>query len=51
MLAIRAAEAATRAEGSLSTGSAALLRQALAAAPPDAPWRGAVAARLKEAGL
>ena len=51
VLAIRAAEAATRAEGTLSVGSAALLRRALAAAPPGAPWRGAVEERLKEAGL
>ena len=50
-LALRTADAATRAEGGLSTTSAALLRQALAAAPPDAPWRTAVENRLKESGL
>ena len=51
VLAIRAAEAATRAEGALSTESAGLLRQALAVAPADAPWRSAVEARLRQAGL
>ena len=50
-LAVRTAFAAARAEGSLTTDSAALLRRALAAAPPDAPWRGVVEAQLKEAGL
>lgn len=51
VIAIRAAEAATRAEGSLSVASAALLHRALAAAPPDAPWRAALAERLKQSGL
>lgn len=50
-LAVRLAAAAERAEGGLSTSSAALLRRALAAAPPDAPWREAVLQRLKQAGL
>lgn len=50
-LAVRLASAAERAEGGLSTSSAALLRRALAAAPPDAPWREAVLQRLKQAGL
>lgn len=51
MLAVRLAAAAERAEGGLSTSSAALLKRALAAAPPDAPWREAVQQRLKQAGL
>lgn len=50
-LAVRTAQAAERAEGGLSTSSAALLRRALAAAPADAPWRQAVVDRLKQAGL
>ena len=50
-LAVRTAQAAERAEGGLSTSSAALLRRALAAAGPDAPWRAAVQERLKQAGL
>ena len=50
-LAVRAALAAAQAEGSLTTDSAALLRRALAAAPPDAPWRGMVEQQLKQAGL
>ena len=45
-LAVRAAEAATRAEGKVSEVSAALFRRALAAAPADAPWRAAVEGRL-----
>ena len=51
VLAIRAVDAATRAEGGLSVASAALLRQVLARSPPDAPWRAAIEARLKETGL
>ena len=47
-LAARAAEATVRAEGGVSPGSAALFRRALAAAPPDAPWRSAVEQRLAE---
>lgn len=50
-LAVRTAFAAAQAEGSLTTDSAALLRRALAAAPPDAPWRGVVEEQLKQAGL
>ncbi len=46
VLAARTAEAATRAEGRISDSSAALYRRALAAAPPDAPWRGEVEQRL-----
>lgn len=51
VLAVRAAEAAARADGSLSRDGAALLRRALDAAPADAPWRGAVEARLRAAGF
>ncbi len=50
LVAARAAEAATRAEGGVSESSAALFRRALAAAP-DAPWRAIVEARLKEPRL
>ena len=50
LLAVRAAEAATRAESSISASSAGLLRRALAAAPADAPWRGAVEQQLRQAG-
>ncbi len=46
LLAAHAAEAATRAEGHVSPESAALFRKALAAAPPDAPWRDMVEKRL-----
>ena len=45
-LATRTAEAAIRAEGGMSPSSVALLRRALAAAPPDAPWRASVEQRL-----
>ena len=45
-LAVRAAEAATRAEGKVSEASAALFRRALAGAPADAPWRASVEGRL-----
>jgi cytochrome c-type biogenesis protein CcmH len=48
LYAAHAAEAATRAEGHVSADSAALFRQALAAAPPDAPWRSLVERRLAE---
>ncbi len=48
-LAARTAEAAIRAEGGMSASSAALFRRALAAAPPDAPWRAAVEQRLAQA--
>lgn len=50
-LAARAAEAATRAEGGVSDSSANLFRRALAAAPPDAPWRSVVEQRLAERRL
>ena len=50
ILAVRAAEAASRAEGGVSPSSAALLRRALAAAPADAPWRHQVEDMLKKAG-
>lgn len=46
VIAVRAAEAAVRAEGGVSAASAALFRRALDAAPPDAPWRTAVEGRL-----
>ena len=49
-VALRAAEAAVRAEGGVSESSAALFRQALAAAP-DAPWREAVQQRLQQPRL
>ena len=48
MLAAMAADAASRAEGRISPDSAALFRQALAAAPADAPWRSVVEQRLAE---
>lgn len=51
MLAARTAEAATRAEGGVSDSSASLFRRALAAAPPDASWRGVVEQRLAERRL
>jgi cytochrome c-type biogenesis protein CcmH len=46
-LAVRIAQASERLEGGLSMSSESLLRRALAAAPPDAPWREAVEERLK----
>jgi cytochrome c-type biogenesis protein CcmH len=45
-LAAQVAEAHSRIEGKVSAESAALFRQALAAAPPDAPWRGIAEQRL-----
>ena len=48
LYAAHAAEAATRAEGHVSPDSAALFRQALAAAPPNAPWRSLAERRLAE---
>jgi cytochrome c-type biogenesis protein CcmH len=48
LIAAHAAEAATRAEGRVSPDSAALFRQALAAAPKDAPWRELAQKRLAE---
>lgn len=50
-IAARAAEATVRAEGGVSDRSAALFRRALAAAPPDAPWRKYVEQRLGEKRL
>lgn len=50
-LAVRTALALAQVEGGLTTGGAALMRRALAAAPPDAPWRGMVEQQLKQAGL
>ena len=49
LLAARVADATSRAEGHLSPASAALFRRALAAAPPDAPWRGQVEQMLAQA--
>ncbi len=51
VLAARAAEAATRAEGGVSDSTASLYRRALAAAPPDAPWRQVIEQRLAERRL
>lgn len=49
-LAVRTAVASSRVENVVSVESAMLLRQALAAAPPDAPWRAGVESMLKDAG-
>jgi cytochrome c-type biogenesis protein CcmH len=49
LLAAQVADAASRAEGRVSPESAELFRQALANAPPDAPWRGEVEQRLAQA--
>jgi cytochrome c-type biogenesis protein CcmH len=50
-LAALAAEAQTRVDdGRVSPDSAALFAEALAQAPPDAPWRGIAEQRLKTAG-
>ena len=46
-LAVRTADAASRAEGRLTAESANLLRRALATAPLDAPWRTVVEERLR----
>jgi len=48
MLAAEAAEAMTRAAGSVTMQAASLFRRALDAAPPDAPWRPMAEARLAE---
>ena len=48
LLAAQVADATSRAEGRVSKASADLFRQALASAPPDAPWRGEVEQRLTE---
>ena len=47
-LAAETAEAISRADGHVGPASAALFRQALAAAPADAPWRKLVEQRLAE---
>jgi len=47
-LAAQTAEALTRVQGHVTPEAAGLFRQALAAAPPDAPWRGVVEQRLAE---
>ena len=49
LLAAQIADATSQAEGRISPASAALFRQALAAAPPDAPWRSQVEQRLADA--
>lgn len=49
-LAAETAEATARAEGKVGPDAAALFRQALAAAPEDAPWRKLAEERLAEAG-
>jgi cytochrome c-type biogenesis protein CcmH len=49
-LAAEVAEARSRIEGRVSPQSAALFRQALAAAPADAPWRGVAEQRLASVG-
>ena len=46
-LAASTAELMTESEGHMSDEAAGLFKRALAVAPADAPWRGAVAARLK----
>lgn len=50
-LAVMVADATSRAEGRISPASAALFRQALAAAPADAPWRSEVEQQLAAAAL
>ncbi len=47
-LAAQTAEVETRAHGKVTPEAAALFRSALAMAPPDAPWRAAAEARLRE---
>ncbi len=47
-LAVQAAEAQTRADGSVSAASSALFRRALDAAPADAPWRELAEQRLAQ---
>ena len=49
LLAAQIADATSRSEGRISEASAALFRRALAAAPPDAPWRSQVEQRLSGA--
>lgn len=50
-VAIRIVDATLRNEGTMTTAAAALLRRALAEAPPDAPWRAAADDILKKSGL
>lgn len=49
LLAMETAEATTEAEGRVTEQARALFEQALAAAPPDAPWRRMIEKRLSEA--
>ena len=49
VLAIRTADAESKVEGRIGFHAAALFRQALAAVPPDAPWRPMVERRLADA--
>jgi cytochrome c-type biogenesis protein CcmH len=49
-LAAATAELMTESEGHMSAEAAALFRRALAAAPPNAPWRATVEARLAKPG-
>lgn len=50
-LAVQVAFATAQTENGLTTDGAALLRRALAAAPPDVAWRGMAEDALKRAGL
>ena len=47
-VAVEAAEARTRADGHVGPDSAALFKRAVAAAPPDAPWRTMAEERIAE---
>ena len=47
-VAVEAAEARTRADGHVGPDSAALFKRAIAAAPPDAPWRTMAEERIAE---
>lgn len=50
-LAAETAEAMSEAAGHVTPDAAALFKQALATAPPNAPWRGLARQRLDEAGM
>ncbi len=50
LLAMEVAEATTEAEGRVTDHARLLFTEALAAAPPDAPWRRMIEKRLSEAG-
>jgi cytochrome c-type biogenesis protein CcmH len=50
LLAMEVAEATTEAEGRVTDRARTLFARALAAAPPDAPWRRMIERRLSEAG-